>query len=504
LTYTFISLSLIAVCTALAARPPVVLVGGYHLFCQNDNLVSTHDFGELQPRLQAEGVQVAYFGTCSVNGTPSIEDLGNALGAAIRDLNVPQVDLVSHSMGGLIVRSYLSGKQPASGVFNPPADFKVRKWVSIATPNFGALLPSIIAEFLPGTQTRDLVPGSQFLFDLATWNQNRDDLAGVDTLGIIGNAGGIGPIQGSNDGTVAVTSASMSFVLPDERTRVLPYCHGAGDLTSILGLGCDAPPLAKIQSDNPLSWRIIDSFLAGANDWKTIGRTPRQDSYLSRFGGTLTQRRDNVDRPIGSIQNQTFIANPPMTGGYSVVIDKPGPRIALIIPSAAWLPALSLAPRMLISIYGYNLANSIVTVNGQTLAVGYAADNQINALLPDNLLTGLVRLTISNTQGKETTNIRIEGAAPAIFTMNGTGSGTAAAFRVGEVIELYLTGLGVSSVTPVVTLDGAPVLVEYAGPAPVFPGLDQINFRLPDGVLSGTIVVSVGSRVSNAVTKPPE
>src|SRR4029077_18838724 len=123
-----------------------------------------------------------------------------------------------HSMGGLIVRSYLSGKQPPPGVFNPPVTFKVRKWVSIATPNFGALLPSIVADFLPGTQTSDLVPGSQFLFDLATWNQNRDDLAGVDTVGIIGNAGGSGPIQGSNDGTVAVTSASMSFTLPDERT----------------------------------------------------------------------------------------------------------------------------------------------------------------------------------------------------------------------------------------------------------------------------------------------
>ena len=503
MTYTFSSLLLVVACTALAERPPVVLVDGYHLYCKNDNFVSTGDFGELQQRLEAEGVRVAYFGTCSVSGAPSIEDLGNALGATILGLNVPQVDLVSHSMGGLIVRSYLSGKQSADGIFNPPADLKVRKWVSIATPNFGALLPSIVADFLPGTQTSDLVPGSQFLFDLATWNQNRDDLAGVDTVGIIGNAGGSGPIQGSNDGTVAVTSASMSFTLPDERTRMLPYCHGAGDLTSILGLGCDAPPLAKIQSANPLSWHIIDSFLGGSEDWKTIGHTPRQDPYLSRFGGTLTQRRDNVDRRIGSLQNQTFVANAPMIGGYSVVIDKPGPRIALIIPSAAWLPALSLAPRMLISIYGYNLANSMVTVNGHRLEVSYVADNQINALLVDTLSPGLATLTVSNTQGLETTSIRIESAAPAIFTLNGTGFGTAAAYRVDNVIALYLTGLGLTSSAPVVTLDGAPVLVKYAGPAPVYSGLDQINFELPDGVRSGTVVVGVGSRVSNAVTTPP-
>src|ERR1700674_5716674 len=252
-------------------RPPVILIDGYHLLCKSENLTSAHDFGELEQRLQSEGLQVSFFGTCTFNGKPTIEDMANALGAAIRSLNVPEVDLVSHSMGGLIVRAYLSGKQNTSGVFTPPPVTQVRKWVSIATPNFGALLPSIISGFVPDQQAEELVPANQFLFDLSTWNQNHDDLRGVDAVGIIGNAGGFGPFNGQNDGTVSVTSASMSFALPDERTRVLPYCHGVSDLTSILGLGCDAPPLARIQSDNPLSWSIIDSFLKGTADWESVG-----------------------------------------------------------------------------------------------------------------------------------------------------------------------------------------------------------------------------------------
>ena len=262
-------------------RPPVILIDGYHLLCKSENLTSPHDFGELEQRLQSEDVQVSFFGTCSFNGKPSIEDMANALGTVIRNLNVPKVDLVSHSMGGLIVRAYLSGKQDSPGVFTPPTDIHVRKWVSIATPNFGALLPGIISGYVPDQQSQELVPGNQFLFDLATWNQNHDDLRGVDTVGIIGNAGGFWPFDGQNDGTVAVTSASMSFALPDERTRVLPYCHGAGDLTAILGLGCDAPPLARIQSDNPLSWSIVDSFLKGTARLG-IGRTftqPRQNPF---------------------------------------------------------------------------------------------------------------------------------------------------------------------------------------------------------------------------------
>ncbi len=419
----------------------------------------------------------------------------------IGSLNVPQVDVVTHSMGGLILRSYLSGKQSASGVFNPPADPKVRKWVSIATPNFGALLYPVISDLLPDIQAQELVPGNQFLFDLATWNQNHDDLRGVDTVGIIGNAGGVGPLQGTSDGTVAVTSASMSFARPDERTRVLPYCHGASGLTSILGLGCDGPPLAKIESDNPLSWSIIDSFLAGTDAWKTVGHAPSQDSVLSQFGGVLTQHRDNLDNPIGSLHDDNFASDAPMLGGYTVVIDKPGPQIALIAPSAAALSTLSLAPRMLISIYGNSLSGSTVSVNGQPLVVSYNGDHQINALLPDQI-AGLNKLTVSNASGKATVNIYVESANPAVFTMDGTGTGAAAAIRTGNYISLYLTGLGDSGVMPMVTLNGAPVEVTYAGPAPGFAGLDQINFQLPAGTSSGVVLVGVGNRVSNPVTLP--
>jgi uncharacterized protein (TIGR03437 family) len=285
-------------------------------------------------------------------------------------------------------------------------------------------------------------------------------------------------------------------------TRVLPYCHGAGDLTSILGLGCNAPPLAKIQSDNPLSWTIIDSFLAGSDQWKTIGHPPSQDSYLSRFGGVLTQHRDNLDNPIGSLDDQNFAPDAPRLGGYSVVIDKPGPRIALIAPSAAALPILSLAPRMLISIYGTNLAGSTVTVNGQALVLNYSGDHQINALLPENI-EGIAKLTVSNSSGKTTTNIYVESANPAVFTRDGTGTGTAAAIRTGNYVSIYLTGLGVSNVTPTVTLNGVPVMVTYAGPAPGFGGLDQINFQLPSGINNGVVLVSVGNHVSNPVTLPP-
>lgn len=483
----------------LLARPPVILVDGYHLLCDSTDLASTHDFGELQARLEAEGVQVRFLGSCAASGKPPIETLGDALGKLIRDLNAPEVDIVSHSMGGLVVRSYLSGKQTTSGSFTPPAQTHVRKWISIATPNFGALIPSPLSSFLPDVQARELVPGGQFLFDLNTWNQNHDDLRGVDALAIVGNAGGFGPISGSSDGTVAVTSASLSFAEPDVRTRVVPYCHGSGDLTSILGLGCDAPPIAKLQSDNPLSWQAIDSFLNGTDAWQQVGHTPKQDKVLSSYGGLLTRASDNAGTPSGSIRDQNFLTDAPVPGTYTVRIDKPGPRVDLIASSAARLPFLSLAPRMLISIYGVNLAGSTVTVNGEMLPLNYSGDRQINALLPATV-TGLAQLTVANSQGRQTLNIFSESSVPAVFTADASGTGPAAAIRVGNFVSLYLTGLGQVSPSPTVFVDGVPVPISYAGPAPGFPGLDQINIALPASSNSRAVFVVAGGRSSNSVT----
>jgi len=492
---------ILASASAFAGRPPVVLVDGYHLLCQSENLSSVHYFGELEARFHTQGIQVFFFGTCQYRGKPPIQELGNALGATIRNINAAQVDVISYSLGGLVVRSYLSGKQTAPGIFRPPPDTRVRKWVSIATPNFGALLPNILTNFLPDTQSSEMVPGNRFLFELATWNQDHDDLRGVDAVGIIGNAGGFGPFQGASDGTVAVTSASMSFALPDQRTRVLPYCHGAGDLDSVLGLGCDGPPLAKIGPDNSLSWSIIDSFLTDSDDWKNVGRPPTKDPILSQFGGVLRSSRDNLDQVSGPIQDQNFVSNPPLRGGYQVVIDKPGPRIAVVIPSAAVFQTRSLAPRMLISIFGQALAGSTVSVDGRNLPINFQDDHQINTLLPEDV-SGLARLTVAAAGGRATANIFIEPSFPAVFTMDGTGTGPAAALRAGSNVSLFLTGLGRGPHTPSVTLNGIAVEVTYAGAAPIFSGLDQINFRLPPGVTSGTVIVTSGIRSSNIVTIP--
>ena len=124
----------IAVPISASGRVPVVLLNGWQFVCSDaaSTLTASQDtFGSLWSQLQGQGVPVAYFNNCAY-GDESIESLGTALASFISGLTytdgttVAQVDLVTHSMGGLIARAYLAGLQP-NGSLAPPLKPHVRK-----------------------------------------------------------------------------------------------------------------------------------------------------------------------------------------------------------------------------------------------------------------------------------------------------------------------------------------------------------------------------------------
>ncbi|HKD44109.1 MAG TPA: hypothetical protein VKD24_00515, partial [Candidatus Angelobacter sp.] len=126
----------------------------------------------------------------------------------------------------------------------------------------------------------EVLPGSYSLFELGTWNQRGDDLRGVDAVAIAGN----GDTAHTTDGLVSVNSASISFTGFrdwDQRTRVIPYCHGP-----ILVSSCTGDYLANVKGPDHLSYQIIRSFLDGTDDWKTIGVSASQ---ASKTGGVIAQ-----------------------------------------------------------------------------------------------------------------------------------------------------------------------------------------------------------------------
>lgn len=311
-----------------SATPPVVLLDGIQLSLDGSCPIpqdSTGTFGNLQAYLQAAPNNVPnvyFFENCTECPECSIEELGAELTTFLNTLPVAQVDVIAHSMGGLIVRSYLAGKSAMSAVFNPPAIQKIRKAVFLATPHFGSpladeLITNTLLASLYGTdvQIMEMERASQFEWDLATWNQFGDDLRGVDAVSAIGNAG---PNE-AGDGAVLLTSASLDFAIPG-RTRVVPYCHIPGtDLNGLAGAltGCTASGIAFIDSTSHPSYQIVSSFLMDGTAWQSVGKSPAQDPTLSHFGGMMVGEVAASDQYAGTLSAVTWDSSTNLSDGVT-------------------------------------------------------------------------------------------------------------------------------------------------------------------------------------------
>jgi uncharacterized protein (TIGR03437 family) len=566
-------------------KPPVVFLNGFQASCVGSSFAGT--FGQADQVLAANGEVSLFFDNCQFPGSPPIETLGVEFGKFLAALKyedgqpVQTVDVVVHSMGGLILRSYLAGKQLASGGFQPPATVAIRKAVFFATPHFGTgLIAALGASGGQNAQIDELASGSQFLFDLATWNQGTDDLRGVDALSVIGNGGtGILTIAAFDDGVVTLTSGSIAWALPG-RTRIIPYCHTL--LTGIASVLCKggALPIAQIQNAADPNGTLLVSFLNGTAEWQTVGTAPEDNSFLSKNLGLLFAARNPADEfltlssatatyPGGDVKALNITSNSRAyvdllpsgaatlsavtasgnvsrqltlpAGSYLATVLKTGPNILRIYPAASRVSPLSVAPGMFVSIYGDSLSaqteqaaaidypnmlgGAQVTIGGAPLLLQYASPTQINSVIPDNT-SGLVALTVKTGAGSHTVNLLIASAVPAIFTQDASGNGPASALnwrnnalvtpsnplRAGDYLELFLTGLGATTrrdgldyatLQPTVTVAGKDCPVSYAGRAPGYHGLDQINCLVPAGLSpdpAAPVQVISGGRASNIAT----
>jgi uncharacterized protein (TIGR03437 family) len=224
-----------------------------------------------------------------------------------------------------------------------------------------------------------------------------------------------------------------------------------------------------------------------------------------------------------------------------------------IANSAANVTAL-FAPNTFATIYGVDLANNTVAIGPDdvrggilpTVLIGsgvrvlvnqisaniyYVSPTQVNFLIPTLLAPGpaVVQLTIDGRAGPPIT-ITLEATAPSLFqtdarTILATHSSgllvtNNAPARRGETITLWATGLG-PTVPPAVSnqipqsaaplqrsadfrvlLNGVAASAEnlrYAGVAPGFAGLFQVNFKVPDDAPSDPeLRISTGSISSPA------
>jgi len=207
----------------------------------------------------------------------------------------------------------------------------------------------------------------------------------------------------------------------------------------------------------------------------------------------------------------------------------------------------------IISIFGTNLASSTqaasslplpttlgntkVTIGAYDMPLFYVSPTQINAQVPFELFSwGALSTAFTVTvAGKAQTavTVSISPTAPGIFTATQDGKGAGAIIgprgavsasnpaKAGDDIAIFVTGLGsVSpavksgeaapssplskvSATTSVSIGGMPASVSYAGLAPGFVGLYQVNAKIPAGVPTGNavpLVLKADSEAANVVT----
>ena len=233
-----------------------------------------------------------------------------------------------------------------------------------------------------------------------------------------------------------------------------------------------------------------------------------------------------------------------------------------IFNAASFAPITNpVAPGEFVSIFGSGLAGSTqsaqnlplpitlgstqVTVNGRSAPLLYVSPTQINLLIPFATSEPFATFQVTNnTVASNQVTVYTNLTAPGVFTFTGLGGvtyapgiGPAAVLHLdytlvtsdspaapGETLVLYLTGLG--AVTPPVA-DGAAgpsnppstanefgsigvdvydasgvdtdATVSFAGLAPGFAGLNQINFVVPNNAASGMGYVDVSTNEAYTV-----
>jgi uncharacterized protein (TIGR03437 family) len=182
------------------------------------------------------------------------------------------------------------------------------------------------------------------------------------------------------------------------------------------------------------------------------------------------------------------------------------------------------APGSIATVFGTYLSNGAagdaqVLINHVPTTLFYSSPTQINFFVPASTTPGPVQLVVSNAVGNSSTfDATIAEYAPGIFFDAGSGygavltSGTgqptnAAPVPHGGFVEIYATGLGPLTNAGLVFqtvhafLGSTEIPISYAGKAPGFVGLYQVNAQIPDSIASGTqqLTLEVKGVTSNAV-----
>ncbi len=322
------------------------------------------------------------------------------------------------------------------------------------------------------------------------------------------------------NGPLAVAVDASGDVMVADSTQIWKMTSdptGSPLITSVIG-GLTSPTGLAFASDGSL-W-IADT---GAN----VIRRLSTSGVLSAIAGTGTAgfSGDGSSALVAQLNAPSGIALG--ANGTLLVADSGNNRIRSLTPvsvgpdtgtvaitNAASLAAGSIAPGEIITVFGAGFGtNAQLLFDGLPATLFYTSATQINALAPVSLATNSTATISIVVDGAAIAGsaVPVVPAAPGVFTTSGA-TGQAAAINQdgslnsasnpaarGSVVSLYATGQGSSPSDITLTIAGYNAPLLYAGPAPGFAGLMQINAQIPCGFLPPgiqSVALSIGGVAS--------
>ena len=302
------------------------------------------------------------------------------------------------------------------------------------------------------------------------------------------------------NGPMAVAVDASGDVFAADATQAWKIASG-GTLTSLI-TGLTSPSAMAFASDGTLI--IAD---AGANVIRRLST-----SVLTSIAGTGTAGFTGDGSPALAAQLNAPSGVAIGADGTILIADSGNNRIRTLTPSAvasetaavavvnaASLAPGAIAPGEIVTIFGtgFDKTNTQLTFGGAPATLFYTNDTQINALAPASLAASSTTAIGVVVDGAVIAGaaVPVVASAPGIFTVSG-GAGQAAANNQdgslnstsnpaarGSVVSLYATGQGSSTSNVSLSIAGYSAPILYAGSAPGFPGLMQINAQIPSGFL---------------------
>jgi uncharacterized protein (TIGR03437 family) len=234
-----------------------------------------------------------------------------------------------------------------------------------------------------------------------------------------------------------------------------------------------------------------------------------------------------------------------LLAGFAEVQANSQPTIGSVVNGASFAPSLS--PGCLISIFGTalapelagavslplptQLAGTSVNIDGVAAPLYFVSAGQINAQIPFGITKSTITLTVTSSTGTSAPYaLALKSSSPGIFSKSQDGKGSALSFdgsfheltAIGsEAFILYATGLGATDPPAVAGEPGASVEplnriagqvevyvgdvkaeVQYAGLAPGFVGVYQINVQPPANPTTNRLVIRLNGGQGNLVDVP--